>query len=74
MKKREHPILKRISRPMILSILTVLMACALIARLFVLQVVRGDAYNEQFKTRTTRRIPIPGKRGRIRQQARFAHP
>ena len=65
MKRSNRPIWRRISRPMIMTGLTLLLAMTLVARLFVLQIVRGDAYNDQFKTRTTKRISIPGKRGRI---------
>ena len=57
--------IKKVSRPMYLTALTVLLAVILIARLFVLQIVRGDSYSQESQTRTTRVITIPGKRGRI---------
>ncbi|HAB93440.1 MAG TPA: penicillin-binding protein [Lachnospiraceae bacterium] len=53
------------NRPVIVAIVSVLLASILVGRLFYLQIIRGEEYTESFEESVTRRVRIPAKRGRI---------
>lgn len=56
---------RKISRSVVLIVLFSVLFLALIARLFYLQIVRGEDYAENFKLRIKREITLPGARGTI---------
>ena len=53
------------SRLLILSVLFVVLACVLVRRLFDLQIVNGETYQESFTTQIRKETTIPSTRGCI---------
>jgi penicillin-binding protein 2 len=53
------------SRPVILALLSVIMALILVGRLYYLQILHGEDYTQSFEKSVTRTVSIPAKRGRI---------
>lgn len=53
------------SRMLILSVLFVVLACVLVRRLFDLQIVNGETYQETFTTQIRKETTIPSTRGCI---------
>lgn len=67
MFKRIRKILKKVtpSRPLILSVFFVALGAVLIRRLFVLQIVNGESYQNDFTMQIKRETSIPSTRGCI---------
>ena len=67
MFKKIKKILSRFfqSRSVILSILLVLMGFVLIRRLFDLQIINGESYQDNYNLQITRETTIPSTRGCI---------
>lgn len=57
------------SRTLILSVLFVAFGCVLIYRLFVLQIINGEAYQDDFTLQIRRETSIPSTRGNIYDSA-----
>ena len=53
------------SRPVLLALLSVILALTLIGRLYYLQILNGKDYAESFEESVTRTVSIPAARGRI---------
>ena len=53
------------SRPVLLALLSVILALTLIGRLYYLQILHGKDYAQSFEESVTRTVSIPAKRGRI---------
>ena len=53
------------SRVLVLGIVILLLAGVLIARLFTLQIVKGEYYQENFQLKTIRKRSIASTRGNI---------
>lgn len=76
-KRRQSRILQTISdtskrsgrrRSYILAALSILLAAILVFRLYTLQIIRGEEYQEQFQSRIRRTVVVRAKRGTIRDR------
>jgi penicillin-binding protein 2 len=53
------------NRPILLAVLSVILALVIVGRLYYLQILRGEDYTQSFEESVTRTVSIPAKRGRI---------
>ncbi|MDO5702990.1 MAG: penicillin-binding transpeptidase domain-containing protein, partial [Lachnospiraceae bacterium] len=63
MKKRRRPF--RVSRPLILCLFFVFLSVLLVHRLYVIQIIHGESYRNNFSMKTTRTRTIRSTRGNI---------